>query len=96
MSHCQLPPCHNGHCAGCRAGKEWFDAPRCFPYCSGCKMPKNHDTNAGIVVGIIAILLGAAFIILLIGYGPRFIEARQRGVEVNHQYDWFSKEIIIE
>ena len=96
MSSCQSPTCQNGNCEGCKNGKTWCNDPRCFPYCRDCQLPKNHETNANIVVWLLFSLLGAIFIILLVGYGPRFVEARRRNQIVDHRNNWADQSLIIE
>ena len=76
--------CPSGNCEGCKNGEKWCDDPRCFPYCRGCALIKDHETISAIGVWIIIATLLMITFLLFIAYGPRMVEYRVNGVRVKH------------
>lgn len=75
LNHCQSSFCKNGgYCPGCnKDGTLNCGDPECAPYCRGCELPRNHDSSANLVFGIIFTLLFIIAFSLLIVLGPRFV-----------------------
>lgn len=73
MLLCERETCVNGNCPGCKDGKRWCDDPRCSPYCTGCKPPKQNFELVNIMFALFVFILILGVFISLYFYGPRFV-----------------------
>jgi len=96
-SHCKKSLCKNGKCVGCKEGEAWCDDPECFPFCRGCEFSKSHEETGNWAIAIILVLLIVLFLILMISYGPNFIQLKRKGKNVQHSTSgkWMENNITI-
>jgi hypothetical protein len=69
---CKRQSCVDGNCPGCQGGKRWCDDPRCSPYCTGCKPPKQNFEVVNMLFFLFLVILLIGVAVSLYFYGPRW------------------------
>jgi len=77
-NRCSEFPCTTINCEGCKDGELWCEDPQCVPYCRGCELPAGHDKMANFVFLILIILITCIVIALMVFYGPRYVQFKQK------------------
>lgn len=84
MSCSDTTTCPDGNCVGCKDGEKWCQDPRCHPYCPNCPVPEDNDFAVTIVFFIAIICLVGILILIMVGYGPKFIhQNKSKNIQQN-------------
>lgn len=83
---CESFECPSGECEGCKLGKLWCEDPRCYPYCRGCDLSKNHNSIVNIIMLFMIVILVMIVVVLFVSYGPKLASFHDGNPNENYVY----------